>query len=142
MINFANNLSDGSANASYPVDVLIVDDNTDAAQTLAKLLTLKNHTVATAYDGLTAISTAMQLHPSVILLDIIMPPMSGYDVAKVLKEIPALKQTVIVAFTANNSPDDKKQAASVGINHHLVKTTPFDEVNKFITELLMPKTSS
>lgn len=140
MINFANNLSEISTDAS-PVDVLIVDDNTDAAQSLARLLTLKNHTVAIAYDGLTAITSAMQLLPAIILLDIIMPPMSGYDVAKVLRAIPALNDTIIVAFTANNSPDDRKHSISVGINHHLVKTTPFDEVNRFITELLRPKTS-
>jgi PAS domain S-box-containing protein len=100
--------------------VLVVDDNADAAESLAQLVALFGHTVEVAYDGASAIAKAHSWHPGVVLCDIGLPGLSGYDVARALREeIGGAVQ--LVALTGYAQPDDVKRAADAGFDAHVAK---------------------
>jgi signal transduction histidine kinase/ActR/RegA family two-component response regulator len=101
--------------------VLAVDDNIDAVESLAQLLGLHGHEVRTAYDGPTAIATAADFRPEVILLDIGLPRMDGYEVARRLRQQPGLEQTFLVAVTGYAQEQDRRRAHAAGFDAHLVK---------------------
>lgn len=102
--------------------ILIVDDNVPAAKMLALLLRkLGNHEVFTAYDGGAAIKMAEQHQPDVILLDIGLPMMDGFEVVRQLRERPAFHHTLIAALTGYGTEDDRRRARQAGFDHHLVK---------------------
>jgi signal transduction histidine kinase/ActR/RegA family two-component response regulator len=109
------------ATRSDPVRVLVVDDNRDAAETLAFLMSLEGHEVATAFDGPTALTEAARLQPELVLLDIGMPGMNGYEVVRELRTREATKSTVIVAMTGYGQPEDRARAAEAGFTDHLTK---------------------
>jgi signal transduction histidine kinase len=104
-----------------PVRVLVVDDNRDAAESLAMLMSLEGHTVTTAFDGPTALAEAATFQPQVVLLDIGMPGMDGYEVARQLRSREATRSTVIVALTGYGQPEDRARAAEAGFTDHLTK---------------------
>ncbi|MDB5930877.1 MAG: hybrid sensor histidine kinase/response regulator [Polaromonas sp.] len=106
------------------ITVLLADDNRDAAETLAELLRLDGHVVLTAYDGLQALEMAMQLQPEVIVLDIGMPSLNGYEVAQRIRAQPWGSQPLMVAATGWGQDDDRKKALHHGFDLHLTK--PFD----------------
>jgi two-component system CheB/CheR fusion protein len=98
-----------------------VDDNRDAAESLAVLLRLRGHELRTAYDGPAALETAAAFHPEVVLLDIGLPGMDGYEVARQLRRITGLEGVLLVAVTGYGTDDDRRQSKVVGIDEHLVK---------------------
>ena len=98
-----------------------MDDNQDAAETLAAMMSLEGHTVATAFDGPTALAEAERFQPQLVLLDIGMPGMNGYEVARELRAREATKSTVIVALTGYGQPEDRARAAEAGFTDHLTK---------------------
>ncbi len=104
-----------------PLKVLVVDDNRDAADTLNLLLQSMGQDVATVYDGPAAIATAQTFHPDVVLMDIGMPRMSGYEVMTVLRSEPFTAHTVFVAVTGWGQAADKDRARAAGFRHHHVK---------------------
>jgi CheY-like chemotaxis protein len=112
---------DHAAGLKDSIRVLVVDDNRDAAETLAVLMRLEGHTVAIAFDGATALSEAARSQPQVVLLDIGMPGMNGYEVARELRAREATKSTVIVAITGYGQPEDRARAAEAGFTDHLTK---------------------
>jgi PAS domain S-box-containing protein len=99
--------------------VLVVDDNQDAANSLGVLLQILGHDVRTVYDGPSAIAMAQEFQPQVALLDIGMPVMNGYDVARALRAEP--RPLTIVAVTGWGHEAAKRQARAAGFDHHLVK---------------------
>lgn len=101
--------------------ILVVDDNVDAANSLAMLLKMSGYEVAKAFDGVTAIALATEFLPALIFLDIGMPGMDGYEVARRLRLEPSLQHTKLVALTGWGQPQDRERTAAVGICHHLVK---------------------
>ncbi len=101
--------------------ILVVDDNHAAADMLAALLEIDGHEVCAAYDGETGIQQALQQHPQVILLDIRMPGMNGFEVARRLREIPQLETTVLVAMTGLSQQKDIERSLQNGFDRHLVK---------------------
>ena len=101
--------------------VLVVDDNCDAAESLAMMLSLTGHEVATAHDGESALAEAARFAPEAVLLDIGMPGMNGYDVAQRLRELPHGKHVLLVALTGWGQEDDKRRAMEAGFDHHLTK---------------------
>jgi CheY-like chemotaxis protein len=102
-----------------PKRILIVDDNSDAAESLAALLRLDGHIVATAFDGHEVFTAARSLAPQVVLLDIGLPGMSGYEVAQRLRELGSTAR--LVALTGYGQPEDRERAQRAGFHHHLVK---------------------
>jgi signal transduction histidine kinase len=112
--------------ATLPIEVstrrvLIADDNRDTADSLAALLELEGNQVRAAYDGEKALELAAAFQPSVILLDIGMPKMNGYEVAKHIREQSWGKAMTLVAITGWGQADDKRHASAAGFDHHLTK---------------------
>lgn len=105
--------------------VLIVDDNVDTVTTLALLVKESGHDVRTAYDGSTVLETALDYRPDVALLDIGLPGLNGFDVAKQLRQQPALKNVVLVAMTGYGGVSDLQRSFDAGFDHHLVKPGDF-----------------
>jgi PAS domain S-box-containing protein len=101
--------------------VLVVDDNCDAAESLAMMLSLTGHEVATAHDGESALAEAARFAPEAVLLDIGMPGMNGYDVAQRLRETPHGERVLLVALTGWGQENDKRRAVEAGFDHHLTK---------------------
>jgi PAS domain S-box-containing protein len=101
--------------------ILVADDNHDAASMLALLLRLSGHEVEVAHDGREAVDTAAAFQPDVLLLDIGMPQMSGYDVARHIRRQPWGRTALLVALTGWGQEDDKRRAADAGFDHHLTK---------------------
>lgn len=112
--------------------VLIVDDNRDSAEALSQLLTITGHQVQTAYDGATALQSAAAFQPDVILLDIGLPGMDGYEVAKRLRQQPEFGQILLVAVSGYCQEQDRKRSREAGFDHHLAK--PID--HETLTSLL------
>jgi CheY-like chemotaxis protein len=115
--------------------VLVVDDNLDAVETLAMLLALWGHDVRSAGDGPTAVETAVAHRPDVVLLDISLPGMNGYEVAERLRARPELAETVLVAMTGHGQAEDKKQTLRAGFSLHLVKPVEPDVLQRLLSDL-------
>ena len=115
--------------------MLVVDDNADASETLTMLLGLWGHDVQSAADGPTALATAAAHRPDVVLLDISLPGMSGYEVADRLRADPDLRDTVLVAMTGYGQAEDKKETRRAGFSLHLVKPVEPDVLQKLLSEL-------
>ncbi len=101
--------------------ILVVDDDADVANSMAMLLETCGHQVHIAYDGVTALEIAREHRPEVILLDIGMPGMSGYEVARRLRQQPELHGTLLIALTGWGQEADRQRACEAGFDHHLVK---------------------
>jgi CheY-like chemotaxis protein len=101
--------------------ILVVDDNRDSARTLARLLEIIGHEARTAHDGGEAVATTEAYRPEVILLDIGLPVMNGYEVARTIRRHPWGTDIVIVALTGWGQMEDRTRSKEAGINHHLVK---------------------
>jgi CheY-like chemotaxis protein len=115
--------------------VLVVDDNLDAAQSLAMLLKAGGHDVRTAHDGPATLEAALAYRPNVVLLDIGMPGMNGFDVAKRLRQEPALGNVVLVAMTGYGQDADRQRSQEAGFDHHLVKPALFEQVQKILANV-------
>lgn len=114
--------------------VLVVDDNVDAADTLAVLLEHFGCDARTAYNGRQAVETAREFAPELVILDINMPVMNGYDAARELKR--ALPRAVLVAFTAQTSLKDQAAARAAGFNLHLGKPLDPRDLGRLIQDVL------
>jgi CheY-like chemotaxis protein len=101
--------------------VLIVDDNHDSADTLAALLDAWGHEVRTFYDGPSAIVGAAEFLPNLVLLDIGLPEMNGYETARELRRSSAGRAMTLVAFTGYGQDEDRRRVREAGFDHHLVK---------------------
>jgi PAS domain S-box-containing protein len=101
--------------------LLVVDDNQDAANSLAMLLRLQGHEVRVAYSGAAALEMTKTYAPDVVFLDIGMPGMDGYEVARRLRQQAGLEDVVLAALTGWGQQEDRRRTAEAGFNHHLVK---------------------
>ena len=101
--------------------VLVVDDNADSAESLSLLLELMGHTVRTAHDGEEALAEAESFRPELVLMDIGMPRMDGYEAARRLRQAPWAEGVVLVALTGWGQDEDKRRSEEAGFNHHLIK---------------------
>jgi len=111
---------------------LVVEDNVDAAQSLAMLLQVSGHQVRMAHTGPTALEAALDYRPNVVLLDISLPEMDGYEVAKRIRQQPVLHNVVLVAMTGYGRDADRQRSQEVGFNAHLVKPVDFDKVQEIL----------
>jgi signal transduction histidine kinase/DNA-binding response OmpR family regulator len=101
--------------------VLVVDDNIDAAESIAVLLRLEGHEVKTVTDGAQAIACSQVFAPSAVLLDIGLPGMNGYDVARRLRDMPETRSALFIALTGYGQREDREAAAEAGFHHHFIK---------------------
>jgi PAS domain S-box-containing protein len=131
--------SNGRTENKLDARILIADDNKDSAESLAMLLQLRGAEVRTVHDGLEAIETAKAFQPDLVLLDIGMPKLNGYDAARRLREQPWSGKATIVAMTGWGQPDDKRRAADAGFDHHLTKPIEPNVLDDVLTRLKSPR---
>jgi signal transduction histidine kinase len=112
--------------------VLVVEDNPDAAVTLADVLELEGHRVRIAADGRTGIALARELSPDVVLCDIGLPDLSGYEVAAALREDALLRDVTLVAVSGYAQPDDRARAMAAGFDAHLPKPPPLELLQELL----------
>lgn len=112
--------------------ILVVDDNIDAAEMLSMLLTFSGHTVETVHTGTDALTAARAIRPDVVLLDIGLPGMNGYEVAQQLRSDPATSGVVLVALTGWGTEDDRRRTQEAGFDGHLTKPVQSDKLHEFI----------
>ena len=124
-----------SAVAPSALRVLVVDDNVDAAESLAELLELLGNDVRTAYDGEAAIGAAAQFRPDLVLMDLGMPKLNGYEAARRMREHPWSQGMVLVALTGWGQEDDRKKSLDAGFTLHLVKPVAVDVLKKLLAGL-------
>jgi PAS domain S-box-containing protein len=118
--------------------VLVVDDNVDAATSLALLLELWGFETVTAHDGAAAVGEARRHPPHAVLLDVGLPGLDGYEVARQLRRMPALAAIPILAITGYGSEEDEQQARAAGFTDHLVKPVDADRLREKLSGLLQP----
>lgn len=127
--------SDGPrATALSGCRILVVDDNRDSAETLEMWFQLKGNDIRTAYDGLEAVEVAAAFLPEVILLDIGLPKLNGYEVARRIRQQPWGRDMMLVALTGWGQDDDRRLSQEAGFNFHFVKPVDLDALEKFLDE--------
>jgi PAS domain S-box-containing protein len=112
--------------------ILVVDDNIDAADSLAILLSCSGAEVRVAYDGPSALTAAHDFRPEVVFLDIGLPGMSGYEVARCLRTDSGFRPTLLIALTGYGQESDRRRAQDAGFDAHLVKPTDLDAVRALL----------
>jgi CheY-like chemotaxis protein len=124
--------SRGEAEALHcpPKRILIVDDNVDAADLLALVLRGEGHEVETVYTSQAALERAMASTPEIMLLDIGLPDMDGYEVARRLRSLSVLKDTRLIAITGYGQANDRARTLAAGFDDHLVKPVGVDEIKR------------
>jgi len=129
-----NSPEPASEPTTTPRRILIVDDNTDAASSLATLLKLTGNETRTAQDGLQAVEAAEQFRPDVVLLDIGLPKLSGYDACRRIREQPWGKKIMMVALTGWGQDDDRRKSQDAGFHAHMVKPVDYSALMKLLSE--------
>jgi PAS domain S-box-containing protein len=116
--------------ASGPLRVLVVDDNADAADSLVALLEVLGHTVTVAHDGVQGLQAARGFVPDLVFLDIGLPGMSGYQVAREIRRTAALRRAVLIALTGWGSQSDQRQSQEAGFDQHLTKPVSLEALEQ------------
>ncbi len=112
--------------------VLVVDDNADSADTLAMLLRMSGHEVAVARDGYSAVDQTASFRPDLVLLDIGLPGISGYEAARRIRQLPGGPAVQLVALTGWGQEDDRRRSREAGFDQHLVKPVDFDALRNLL----------
>ncbi|UUX96183.1 response regulator [Aquabacterium sp. J223] len=115
--------------------ILIADDNQDAADTLAVLLDFLGYETRTAYNGQDAVAIAQEFKPCLVILDINMPLMDGYEAAKTLRRTEG-NRVILIALTAISNREAKARAADAGFDIHLTKPVGGDELEGLLQQVL------
>jgi PAS domain S-box-containing protein len=127
-------VSPSERNAAKPLSVLVVDDNVDVANSMSVLLSMLGHVVETANDGRTALMRAPVLLPDVVFLDIGLPRMDGYAVARALRSLPMLDRTMLVACTGYGRQDDRAKTQDAGFDRHVVKPAAVEQLIDILSD--------
>ncbi len=127
--------------AVSPRRVLLVEDNADAACALAEVLSLQGHDVHVAADGPNGVDSARRLLPDAVVLDLGLPGIDGYEVARRLRSDPALAGTLLIALSGWAGREERSRAIDAGIDHHLVKPVPASRIAELLaTATTRPRT--
>jgi len=115
--------------------ILVVDDNHDSALSLAMMLSIMGHETRTAHDGESAVATAESFLPEVVLLDIGLPKLNGYEVAQRIRENAWGASMFLIAVTGWGQDEDRQRSSEVGLNVHMVKPVEPSALEKLLSEL-------
>jgi len=121
-----------AAGRAIPRRLLIVDDNSDSAITMATLQTRRGHTTRTAFTGPEGLSAAADFLPEVVLLDIGLPGMDGFEVARRLRAIPQFSEILLIAMTGYATLEDRAQCRAVGFDEHLIKPVDLEVLREWL----------
>lgn len=122
-------------NKGSSLRVLVVDDNIDAARTVALLLKKYGHDVRAVYDGPAALDAARGFQPNLIFLDIGLPGMNGYEVAQKVRADLELGNVMLVAMTGYGQEADKQRSREAGFDHHLVKPADINTIKQILASV-------
>ncbi len=118
-----------------PARILIVDDNADAANSLGSLLELEGHRIEVTYGSSDVLARARTFRPDIVLLDIGLPEMDGYEVARRIRALPEFRGVRLVALTGYGQAEDRQRAKSSGFDDHLVKPVEFPTLRRVLAGL-------
>ena len=130
----ATSQGDDGLSATAKRRILVVDDNHDSAMSLGMMLKLMGNETHTAHDGLAAVEAAEKFRPDMILLDIGLPKLNGYDACRRIREQPWSKGIVIVALTGWGQEEDRRRSQEAGFDHHLVKPVEIAALQTLLRE--------
>jgi signal transduction histidine kinase/CheY-like chemotaxis protein len=130
----APNKPEGATTGTRRCDLIVADDNPDALQSLAMLLEMEGHTVRVAPEGTSALALAQQKAPDVMLLDIGMPGLNGYEVASKVRALNGGEGIMLIALTGWGQPTDRARASDAGFDHHLTKPIAYEELSELLTQ--------
>jgi CheY-like chemotaxis protein len=116
--------------------VLVVDDNEDSAQSLAMLLQTEGHETFTAHDGVSAIQSAEEHRPDVVLLDVGLPKLSGHEVCRQIRSRPWGRDVLLIAVTGWGQAEDRRKSSEAGFDGHLVKPIRYEAVARMLRDCL------
>ena len=119
--------------------VLVVDDNVDAAESLSMLLRLTGHVTRLSHDGPDAIEAALDFQPDVVLLDIGLPHLDGFQVARRLRDNPATRNCLLVAVSGYGQDEDRAKAKASGFDFHLTKPIDYDDLQRVLAAYKKPE---
>lgn len=126
-------MTEPEANDLDTLRVLVVDDNRDIADALAALLDLQGCHVRVAHHGEEGLEAALEFQPDVVFLDIGLPGIDGYEVARQLRSRSEGQQLTLVALTGYGQASDRQKSAEAGFDHHLVKPARLDQIREILT---------
>jgi two-component system CheB/CheR fusion protein len=112
----------------------VIEDDADAGDTLAEVLTLIGHHVRVARDATSGLAAAREMRPDVIVCDIGLPDMTGYDLARAVRRDESLRNTRLVALSGYALPEDELRAENAGFDAHLPKPPPLERLDRFLRE--------
>jgi PAS domain S-box-containing protein len=127
-----------AATCGEPRRILVVDDNRDAAESLSMLLHVRGHDVRVAYDGLEAVGAAIAFQPDVVLLDIGLPKLYGYDAARRIRDARGDK-VLLIAVTGWGQDEDRRRSKAAGFDHHLTKPVDPEAISRLIDAMPKPQ---
>jgi PAS domain S-box-containing protein len=131
---YAHTVVSGTLASAAPLRrVLVVDDNVDAAESMALLLRMRRHEVRVVHDGPSAIQAASDFQPEVVLLDIGLPGMSGYEVARKLRQAPGGRKLILAAMTGYGQEEDRRRSQEAGFDQHFTKPVDPEQVEVLLT---------
>ncbi len=122
-------------NPSPPFRILIIDDNEASAKTLGWMMELIGHEPRVATDGPSGIAIAREFNPHLVMLDIGLPGMNGYDICMLMRQEPSLKHTRFVAQTGWGQAEHRKRSKEAGFDHHLVKPVQLEQIQEIMTAM-------
>jgi PAS domain S-box-containing protein len=136
--------SNGGASGARPgqLRILVVDDNADAADSLGVLLEMEGHVAKIAHNGRQALALAPAFRPDLVFLDIGLPDVTGYDVARRLRDMPTLRDTLLVALTGWGTQDDRQRTHEAGFDRHLTKPAELPAVEELLQFVAARKTAA
>jgi two-component system, chemotaxis family, CheB/CheR fusion protein len=118
-----------------PKRVLVIEDNKDAADSLQEALQLAGHEAVVAYNGHTGLLKAREYRPEIVICDIGLPEMNGYDVARAIRADSALKGVSLIALTGYAGPEDRKRAREAGFDRHIAKPPSLEELELVLADV-------
>lgn len=130
----------GHSSLGQPCKLMLVDDNVDAAMILGELFATSDYVVEIAHDGMEAIAKATEFHPAVIVMDIGLPGMDGYEVARRIRRLPLVGNAKLIALTGWGSQQDREMAMQAGFDLHLVKPIAFRALCSHVETVLTSTT--
>jgi CheY-like chemotaxis protein len=108
------------------MEILVIEDNVDAARSIAEVLEMEGHRVHVATDGLSGITKARALKPAVVLCDIGLPDIDGYEIARTLRADEGLRSIRLIALSGYAQPEDRQRAKEAGFDAHIPKPPSLD----------------
>ena len=133
---------EADVNAAGTLRVLVVDDNLDGAECLSMLLELKGHETRMAHSGPDALTATADFRPHVVFLDIGLPGLNGYEVAKRVRQNPDLAQPYLVALTGWGAEEDKRQASAAGFDQHMVKPLDTSKLTDILAQSVLARAAA